>query len=250
MLVNVGLQLYTLREMAVNNFVDVLQKVAKIGYQGVEFAGYGGLPIHELKHVLTELGLQPVSSHISFDDLIKDDAPLEEAVSLGLSYVICPWLPDFRRENIDDYRIIAEELKIIAAKYARHGIAVGYHHHAFEFEKYTKEGWSGLEVILNEAPNLQAELDVYWLEYAGKSAIDYIARYAGRCDVIHIKDMADDEDRSFAEVGAGTMNIPAIIEAASHSGTKWLFVEQDVCKKDPLQSVTESFEYLKNKGLL
>ena len=53
---NVGLQLYTLRKMAADNFVDMLQKVAAIGYQGVEFAGYGGLSINELKNVLNELG--------------------------------------------------------------------------------------------------------------------------------------------------------------------------------------------------
>ncbi len=247
---NVGLQLYTLRKMAADNFVDMLQKVANIGYQGVEFAGYGGLSINELKHVLNELGLQAVSAHISLEELLKDDAPLEDALSLGLSYVICPWLPKMKRQHIDDYRAIAKKLKMVAEKYARHGLVVGYHNHAFEFESQSDDGSSGLEIILNEAPSLQAELDVYWLEYAGKSAVDYITRYAGRCEVIHIKDMADDEDKSFAEVGAGTMNIPAIIEAANHSGTKWMFVEQDVCKKDPLQSVTESFDYLLRLGVV
>jgi sugar phosphate isomerase/epimerase len=64
--------------------------------------------------------------------------------------------------------------------------------------------------------------------------------------LIHLKDLAD--DRSFAEVGHGTLDIPAIIAAADAAGADWFVVEQDTCKRPPLESVTMSLNYLKSLG--
>ena len=60
--VKVGIQLYTLREFAEKDYVGMLEGVKRLGYDAVEFAGYGGLAAGELKRICTELGLDPVST--------------------------------------------------------------------------------------------------------------------------------------------------------------------------------------------
>jgi sugar phosphate isomerase/epimerase len=78
----------------------------------------------------------------------------------------------------------------------------------------------------------------------------YIRKYSGRAPLIHIKDMADDENGSFAEVGTGTLNWPEIFEAAEAGGATAYVVEQDICPGNPLDSVRLSLENLRKMGKL
>ena len=248
---NIGLQLYTVRDHLAQDFVGTLEKVAQIGYKGLEFAGYGGLTAKELHAVVTDLGMQPVSSHLSIDLLKNTSETIEYALELGLSYVSCPWLPEELRKTADDYRAVGETLAQLGEEYASHGLTLCYHNHAFEFEQKSANGEFGLDILYSSTPAhaLQAELDVYWVERAGQKATEYVAKYAGRCPLIHIKDMEDSESQAFAEVGSGTLPLLDIIEAGSKNGTKWFFVEQDVCKNDSLASITTSMAYLKGVGI-
>lgn len=252
MIKNVGLQLYTVREYLDQDFIGTLKKVAAIGYRSVEFAGYGGLSAAELRNVVTDLGLAPVSSHLSMDLLSQTEETIDYALELGLSYVVCPWLPKADRKSIDDYRRVGEKLAGLGAIYAEHGLTLCYHNHDFEFQLQRDDGLSGFDTLYESAPahTLQAEFDVYWMERSNLKAVDYLLRYADRCPLVHIKDMSKDPDRAFAEVGSGILPIAEIIDVADRCGTKWFFVEQDVCKGDPLQSVKTSFNYLHQIGII
>ena len=88
-----------------------------------------------------------------------------------------------------------------------------------------------------------AELDVYWIAYAGHDPAAYIRRYSGRVPIVHMKDM-DPSDRSYAEVGFGSMSMPAILRAARDADVQWQVVEQDVCKRAVMDSARMSLEYL------
>ncbi len=248
----IGLQLYTLREAMSVDFVGTLEKVAAIGYRGVEFAGYGGFSAKELRHITSELGITPVSSHLPLDLLKNTEQELEYAKELGLSYVVCPWLPEELRKTMEQYRQLAETLEQIGEKCARQGIILCYHNHAFEFELTSDTGVNALDEIYanTSAVHLQAELDTYWVAKGNLDPLAYLRKYAKRCPLVHLKDMANDETRSFAELGRGTLDIPAIIETASASGADWLIVEQDVCNGDPLESVAISFDYLRKQGFV
>ena len=68
----IGLQLYTLRDETAVDFAGTLRKVAELGYEGVEFAGYGGLSAAEMQELLQETGLQAVGSHVGLDRLRED----------------------------------------------------------------------------------------------------------------------------------------------------------------------------------
>ena len=64
LLKNVGLQLYSLRDEMAKDFRGTVEKVAKMGYKGVEFAGYGGLKPAEMAALLKDNGLEAYGSHI------------------------------------------------------------------------------------------------------------------------------------------------------------------------------------------
>jgi len=246
--VNISVQLYTLREETGRDFAGTLEKVAKIGYKGVEFAGYGGISAKEMRNYLDSFGLKATGSHVAFDILTRNlDEVIEYNLEIGNKYIICPWKEYKGRE---DYVKTAELLNEIGRKCKDNGLKFGYHNHADEFESF--DGEYGLDIIYkNTDPQLvAAEIDTYWVYYAGVDPVDYIKKYTGRCPLVHLKDMEAGEGKDFAEVGSGIMDMKAIISAAKDAGCEWFIVEQDVCKKPALESVKISFENLKNMNVV
>ena len=71
-----------------------------------------------------------------------------------------------------------------------------------------------------------------------------------RMPVIHLKDMVIvDREQTMAEVGEGNLNWPAILQACRDAEVEWYAVEQDICRRDPFESLKISYENLKAMGL-
>jgi len=240
----IALQLYSIKDETEKNFKEALRKVAKIGYTGVEFAGYGGLSSYELKALLKELGLAVCGSHVSLEELTKNiDSVIEYSLEIGNPYIICPFAT---YNNKQDYERMVQTLNAIAIKCSAKGILLGYHNHGHEFQEF--QGKYGLDIIYKGTDErlVKAEIDTYWVQHAGVDPVEYIKKHAGRCDLIHIKDMEiiDGEKRS-TEIGNGIMDIKAIIMEAEKQGTKWLVVEQEYFNKSSLESVEIGYNNLK-----
>src|SRR3982074_3629615 len=58
-----GLQLYSLRDQCKTELPGMLAAVSKIGYKGVEFAGYHGRSAKELRKMLDENGIVACGTH-------------------------------------------------------------------------------------------------------------------------------------------------------------------------------------------
>ena len=87
-------------------------------------------------------------------------------------------------------------------------------------------------------------MDLYWVVKANEKPEEYFMKYPGRFPLWHIKDMANTPEKEFAEVGSGTIDFGAIFKHAKKAGLKHYFVEQDVCKRPPLESVKMSIDYI------
>lgn len=241
----VAVQLYTLREEQSQDFVGTLQKVAQIGYDGVEFAGFGGLSGSELRRIVGDLGLRVAGAHVGYRQLAEElNEVIDYNLAIGNPWVVCPSLPSDQREDLDGYRRAGEFFSGVAAELARHGLGFAYHNHAFEFERV--DGVSGYDAMFAAADaGVKAEIDTYWVEKAGENVVETIRKYAGRVPLLHVKDMTGDEERTFAEVGEGIMDFQAICGAAADAGTEWFIVEQDRCQSPPLECVATSLRNLR-----
>jgi len=246
----IALQMYTLRDDTQADFEGTFRKVAEVGYAGVEFAGYGNRSAAELRRMLDDLGLKCAASHEGIDGLEADlNAAIDFHKELGNRFVVIPWLGEDRRGGPDGWKKVAATCAEIGKKLNEAGLTLCYHNHSFEFERFGGE--YGLDILYANAPAsaLKAELDTYWVKHGGEEPIAYINRYAGRVPLVHLKDMAAGEGREFAEVGEGILDIPGIVDAAVKAGSEWIIVEQDVCKRPPLESVRLSLDNLKKMGL-
>lgn len=243
----VGLQLYTVREELEKDFAGTLEKVAEIGYKGVEFAGYGGFSSIKLKKLLDKLGLKAAGSHIGYKEIVNNiDEVIEYNLEIENKFIVCPYM-EF--ESRKDFIRVAEKLNKAGEKCREKGITLCYHNHNQEFESF--DGKYGLDLIFESTDfqNLQAEIDTFWVKYAGLDPVSYMKKYRKRIPLVHLKDMEDNEDRDFAEVGEGIINIKDIAGEAKAAGANWLIVEQDYCKRPPLESAKISLDNLKRMGL-
>src|SRR5690348_14451309 len=68
----VGLELYTLREECKTDLPGMLSAVSKIGYKGVEFAGYHGRTAKELRKMLDDNSIVACGTHTPYESVLGD----------------------------------------------------------------------------------------------------------------------------------------------------------------------------------
>jgi sugar phosphate isomerase/epimerase len=248
-----ALQLYSVRDMTARDFAGTMKKVAEIGYKLVETAGYGNLKTaKEARKALDDAGLKAVSGHFSIDMLEKQiEQVVEDAQTLGLEMVVCPFLPEERRKDAAGYEAVAKSLEKAGLTLHQYGPVLAYHNHSFEFQK--SGGKYGMDILLdNTQPHLvAAEIDVYWVKHAGVDPVEYLNKLGDRVRALHLKDMLPGEEKRFAPVGTGIIDFKAVLAAAEKNGVRYGIVEQDrTYDKATLDAIRTSFENLKKMGAI
>jgi sugar phosphate isomerase/epimerase len=239
----IALQLYTVRAETESDFAGTVRRVADMGYDGVEFAGYGGLSAVDLAALLRETDLRVAGTHVSMEALEEDFASqIDYCDAIQCPYLVLASLPVKRRDE-GDIEELAPFFDTVGLKCRDRGITFGYHNHDFDFARIN--GHTLLDSLLEKSdPELmQLELDVYWAASAGIDPRDFLRRHAGRIPLIHIKDMA--ADGAPADVGDGTLDLPGILAAAREAGTRWSIVENDEPGPKPLESAKRSLANLR-----
>ena len=260
---HIGIQLYSVRGDLQQDFTGTLQKIKDMGYEGVEFFDdFGGRSPEQVRQICDEIGLEIFSNHFPYQRVAADlDGVIRDSRTLGLRYITIPSLPGRPGADPERFRALASPIGEFARKAAEAGFSLLYHNHDFEFETLP-DGQTGYDFIFaSGAPEqLGSELDVCWADYAGVDVPALIRRYSGRVPVVHIKDYSRDLSGlprgrrvDFRPLGAGVMDLPAVIEAARESGSEWLCVEQDepaAGAADRFEGPAESARYLREAGLL
>lgn len=238
----IGLQLYTVRDQMKKDFFGTLAKVARIGYNDVEFAGYFGYDAKAVRAALKQNGLVSTSSHIGFPELGKSwDTIIEDAQTIGQKYLICPWI-DEKKRTISGYKEVAELFNKAGEQAKKAGLQFGYHNHDFEFPPI--DGQVPYDLLIKETdPRLvKMEMDVFWITNAGKDPVSYFRRYPGRFSLLHIKDR--DAAGKMVDVGKGVIPWKSILARRQLAGVKHIYVEHDD-PADPFASIRASYQYLK-----
>ena len=130
----VGVQLYTVRDLMKEDFDGTIAKVAQVGYKEVEFAGYFGHTAQQVKDILQKNGLTAPSTHVQYDELDeKFPSVIEFSKTVGMDYVICPWIPEDLRKSPDIWKQASDKFNKCGEQTKKAGMQFGYHNHWFEF---------------------------------------------------------------------------------------------------------------------
>ena len=240
----IGVQLYTVRDEMKKNLEGTIAKVAQIGYNEVEFAGYFEKTPAEVRAILDRHGLSSPSVHTGLLPADQWRAALDAAKVIGHRYVVVAWIPPEQRKTLDDYKRFAERFNQAAADAHAVGLQFAYHNHDFEFVPL--DGRLPYDVLLEATdPKLvQLEVDLYWITKGGQDPLKYFARWPGRVPMVHVKDSMGPPEYRMVEVGAGTIDWKQIFAHDTQAGIQHFFVEHDQ-PADPFASIRKSYEYLK-----
>ena len=241
----IALQLYTVRRLAADDLAGTLRAVAAAGYKAVELAGLPATAPGELPRLLDEAGLRVVAAHEGIEALRDDaNAVADRLTEVGCPRLIVPWMPDADRQTVDDVRRFAAALGGFARRLAESDIRLGYHNHNFEFAPLG--GTTIWDILLAELPpEIDLELDVYWVSVGGRDPVVEIDATAGRVRLLHMKDRAPGPEPHDEPAGEGILPFPAIVEAARSAGVEWYIAEQDE-PRDPIHDIARAYRYLES----
>jgi sugar phosphate isomerase/epimerase len=238
-----GLQLYSLRDQCKTDLPGMLVQVSKIGYKGVEFAGYHGRNAKELRTMLDDNGLVACGTHTPYESVLADK--LQETIefnqTVGNKFLIVPWMTGkTKQEWLDKAKLFND----LAVKVKPHGMFVGYHAHSHDFEKF--DGESAWDLFFgNTRPQVIMQLDTSNCCEGGADPVAVLKKYPGRARSIHIKANGGGPD---AVIGEDKVNWPEVFAwCESKGGTQWYVLEHE-SSKDPLTAVRRSYEALKKMG--
>ena len=248
-----AVQLYTLRDFthSAEDLADTLRRVKAMGYASVQISAIGWIPDAEVKAILDAVGLSVCITHVRGVWPWKDlDVIIAQHHLWNCANVAVGSMPEPYRTSEAGFRRFAQEADAVGRVLAGAGLTLSYHNHSFEFARFGRK--TGLDLIyeLTDPRYLKAELDTYWIQHGGGDPAAWIRRMTGRMPVVHLKDMViHDGVPVMAEIGEGNLNWPAILTACREAGVGWCAVEQDVCQRDPFDSLKISFDYLTAAGL-
>jgi sugar phosphate isomerase/epimerase len=246
-----GVQLYMVRRQAAVDLAGILKQIHAVGFEQVET--YWSVYSHsaaDLKAMITDAGLSVPSGHFDYDGL---EGKLTYARALGLKYVVCPMLPKEQWTSADGFAKASKDFNHWGKQIADLGMKFAFHNHDYEFRPQGTT--TGFQILMEQTdPNLVGlEMDCYWMTQAGQDPLQMLHAHADRIHLLHIKDRTpaptsfnmDKESEHFIEAGKGAIDYKAIIGQAQSQGIHYYFMDQDETKGPPIESLRESYKYLR-----
>ena len=187
---DVGLELYSLREDMKCDIPGTLARVRQMGFDHVEVPSLYGLTAPEFRRALDQAGLKATAVVSSYEDLQTNLSNVQRNLdTLGARWALLGWIPhgkDFERSDVDRS---SKDMNIWAAALARSGYKFAYHPHGYEFHP-TPEG-TLFDALANatDPVTVKFELDTFWIVWPGQDCVDLMKRYSTRFRLLHLKDL-------------------------------------------------------------
>jgi sugar phosphate isomerase/epimerase len=221
----IGFQLYTVRGEFARDVPGTLKALGEIGYQGVEFWGYGGTPeVYQqysakgLRKLLDDNGLNCCGMHLELKAISTEnlDRTIENNHVLGSEYLNVAAAKD-KMGSEGSIAELAGILNAAAVRCQEHKMLVGYHAHPFDFEKINGQfAWDLL--FSRTQPEVNMQMDVGNCLGGKGDPLAMLKKFPGRTRTIHIKEY---EEKTFA--GDFYKEIFRLCETSA--GIKWYIVE-------------------------
>ena len=233
----VGLQLYSVRSECKKDLPGTIAKVAKMGYEGVEFAGYYDYKAADIRKMLDDNGLLCCGTHTAMETLSDENlaATIEFNRVLGNQYLIVPWLQPDDANPKQGWLRYAQRLNVVADKVKPAGMYVGYHSHAHDFHPI--DGVMPWDILFgNTKQEVCMQVDTGNTRDGGGDPIACLRRYPGRSLTVHLKEYSATNKNAI--IGEGDIPWSEVFRICETTGgTRWYIIEEEKDVYPPLTAV-------------
>lgn len=194
-----GVQLSTLKSRIPElGAYTTLRKCAEIGYPTVEVSQIPMTAenVAEVKRAGADFGITVAALSASLEPMVPGmkgetlSADYEKIVddcrSLDCSMLRIGILPMNCLNSVDNALGFIQRAEEMAIRLKGDGIGLYYHNHHVEFVRY--DGEFLLDLFRKRTEQLGFELDIHWIHRGGVDPVAYIAGFAGRARLLHLKD--------------------------------------------------------------
>ena len=249
----IGFQLYSVRKQIEKDFETTIQKVAAMGYKGVET--YALPPNIDLKHaaeVFKKNLLEVFSMHTELPVGDQRAHILKLADAYGSQRVVyAGWPQGEKYKDKEAIEKTAATYNEVAAFLKIKGLKFGLHNHWWEFE-LVDNIYPFYYLLEHLDKSIFFELDTYWIKVGGLTPSKVVRDFGSRAPLLHIKDgpaVKGEKGYEQVPVGNGSMDFIAISEAGKKS-TQWMVVEFDEYAGDIFEGLQLSYTWLTENGLV
>ena len=253
----VGIQLYSLRAQFTRNVPQTIGTVKGFGIQEVELAGNNNLKNPAYRQMLEQAGLKPIAGHFPMERITGDtEAVAKECQDVGIRYVGAAWIKGKGEFDIEAAHKAAADFNKAGKALAAHGIKVFYHCHGYEFKHQNSSGQKAMDILIRETDSryVAFEMDILWVQYPGEDPAAWLAKYPGRWELMHLKDLKKGVPTGFhnggtdpnndVALGTGQMDWAKILKAAQKAGVKHYFIEDESASS--VEQIPQSLKFLES----
>jgi sugar phosphate isomerase/epimerase len=250
-------QIWPLRESYGKDMPTTLERIAKIGYTGVELCRwfdwtdmFDKWTTEDIKHVCDGVDLQVVSAHVTYPLIFENRIAelIQFCQTMDMKYVVVAAVPEEEAKTRASILGVAEIFNQAAATLKPEGIRIGYHNHGFDFSPI--DGEMPWDIFFsNTDPDVVMQLDIGNALRVGVDPIYYLQKYPGRGRLLHIKAFSSIGGLP-AAIGDGDVNWEQMFEICERlHHPEWYIVEQETRGVDTWYSAEKSLDYLQTLSL-
>ena len=207
-----GIQLYSIRNLAKENFEEAIAAASRIGYSSIEFAGFFGRSAEAVNRAMDNAGIRICGTHSGWGELANDyENTLRFHKEIGNKHYTIPGADLSTPEKLKDF---CEFLNFMTPKLAAE-------------------------------TNVKFEIDTYWAFVGGEDPVAVLEKYAHRMSLIHLKD-GSKEGRG-KSLGLGEAPLSEVVSAAKRLGL-YMIVESEGQEPDGPAEITRCIDWLKING--
>ena len=207
----IALQLFSINNISKENGLrETLRVTAELGYNSVEFAGYFGLTIDEIKEELKKYNLSVAGAHIGISEFENNYEDTVKGLKELGAYSAC--VPHAKFDTAEEWANFGKRLNVIGEKLRKDGILFGFHNHVIEFEELN--GKKVIDIIFEncDPENVFFEFDTRHCAIAGVNPVSYAMKYSGRIPVLHVRDTDMKKDTA---AGSGVVDFKSVDREAN-----------------------------------
>ena len=243
----IGIQLYAVRNDFSKDVPGTIKNMAELGYQGVEFWGYGGTPnvfqdwsAEKLRKVLEDNKIRCCGMHINLSALSKEniETTIKNNQVLRNRYLNVASAGKMM-ESPETIKKFADLLNESAKKLQEHRMRVGYHCHGFDFKQV--DGVTAWDTLFGQVDKeVMMQLDTGNCAEGGGDPVAVLKKFPGRAITLHVKEFKEGPLKADNAVWK-----EIIATCKELHKTRWYIIEQGEASGGGLDIPRESLKELK-----